>query len=72
MNQLGTYNSEKNRGLLHSEGWQARMATLQARFDTYNKVATKARIMGANPGLNEEDYDFLAAGGDPAELKVRS
>lgn len=30
---LGTYNSERARGLMHTPEWQQRMAELQHRFD---------------------------------------
>lgn len=33
LNQLGTYNAERGRGIMHTPEWQAKMAALQARFD---------------------------------------
>jgi hypothetical protein len=40
VNQLATYNAERARGIVHTPGWQAQMAVLQARFD----VAAHARM----------------------------
>lgn len=33
MTELGTYNGEVWRGIMHTAAWQERMAGLQARFD---------------------------------------
>jgi hypothetical protein len=33
LNQLSRYNSERGRGIAHTEEWVARMTELQRRFD---------------------------------------
>lgn len=35
LDQLGTYNAERARGIVHTQGWQGQMAGLQARFDEH-------------------------------------
>lgn len=37
--ELATYNSEVARGLVHTDGWKARMAALQTQFDMEHGVA---------------------------------
>jgi hypothetical protein len=34
MNQLSTFNSERNRGIMHTPEYSARMAALQRMYDT--------------------------------------
>jgi hypothetical protein len=33
LDMLARYNTERSRGLMHTEAWQQQMAVLQARFD---------------------------------------
>lgn len=42
INELGTFNAEEARGILHTSDWRARMAALQERFD--RQMANAARI----------------------------
>ena len=36
---LAVYNSERNRGIMHTPAWDARMAELQRGFDQWARVA---------------------------------
>jgi len=37
MRELGTYNAEKARGIMHAPEWQNRMAELQEEFDSVTR-----------------------------------
>ena len=50
--ELATYNSERARGLVHTDEWNQRMAAAQAAFDAARRAeihaeAAKARAAGA-------------------------
>jgi hypothetical protein len=43
LNQLGTYNAERARGIMHTAQWQAQMAILQARFNEDERARVERR-----------------------------
>jgi hypothetical protein len=60
MNTLATYNSEINRGVMHTEEWRAAMRELQRRYDENRRARLSTDVRMSPAAMDRIQRDWHA------------
>lgn len=60
MRVLETYNSEINRGVVHTEEWRAAMRELQRRYDEARRIRLSADVRMSPAAMDRIQRDWSA------------
>lgn len=60
LNTLATYNSEINRGVVHTEEWRAAMRELQRRYDENRRARLSTDVRMSPAAMDRMQRDWRA------------